>query len=155
MPGPTTRRHLIATAGALPLASLAFGAGMAATVTPDDAELIAIGREADALLTERKPLQARWWALPAWTLPGSAEHAELNAIGDAIEPIDARLEVLGDRAMTLRATSRDAMAVKAKLIRHDLSVCHVHDRAVAFEAMEPSQRLAWSLVEDLVGAGVA
>ena len=45
------------------------------------------------------------------------------------------------------------MAVKARLIRYQLLLIHSDEAgAVEFASMDPGQRLAWSLVEDLVGA---
>ena len=156
---PTTRRAMLGSAAGFTVLAGIAAATIAKPDTPavevppasrgDDAELIAIGREAAALLDQRKLLAVQFWALPA----GPAKGDELEAVANAMEPIDGRLDALTNHAMTLRSTSRKAMAVKARLIGHDLYVCHAHGGEMAFEAMEPSQRLAWSLVEDLVRAG--
>lgn len=152
-----TRRHLIAGISALPLAGLA-AAVPAATLaaTHPDAELVAIGHETAALIEQRRPLEVQWWTLPPE--PGdqtAAEKAELQAVADALEPIDGRLDHLLDRALELPATTREGIATKARLIRHELRLCHSSDGVMEFASMDPGERLAWSLSEDLLGAGVA
>ena len=154
-----TRRDLLGAGAFTALTGIAAAAiarpdnlsGMAATITPDDAELIAIGREAAVLLDQRKPLAAQFWALPA----GPAKGDELEAIANAMEPIDERMDVLIGRAVTLKASGREAMAAKARLIGYDIWCCHSQSGVLDPEDLGHYDRLTWSLVEDLVGAGVA
>ena len=116
--------------------------------SPNDAELIAIGREAAVLFDQRKPLAARWWTM-------SAEHPDLEAVADAMRPIDERLDELTQQAYDLPASTRDGMAVKARLIQYQMRLIHNDEHGeVEFVSMDPGERLAWSLTEDLVGAGV-
>ena len=159
----TTRRDMMGAAGFTALAGIAAvaiakpDAQAAAAPTTDDAELVAIGREAADLLEQRKPLEARWWALSPATgfrTKGGPDHDEMNAVSDAIQPIDERLEALSDRAMALRATTRNAWIAKARLIRHEIAINNVCSGVMDFEEMPFSERLAWSLVGDLIEGAV-
>lgn len=119
----------------------------------DDAELIAMGREAAALIEKRRPLEARWWAVPADS--GRRDHsqrAELHAVSEAMQPIDDRLFEMSDRSVVLRASSREAMIAKAHLLHHEMEVVHVTGGALDIEMFESHERLAWSMIEDLLGA---
>ena len=153
----TTRRALMGNAGMAALAGIAGAAivmpdklsGMMPSAPSPDAELIAIGREANALLEQRRPLAARWWTM-------SERHPDLEAVANAMEPIDERLDDLTQRARELPATTREGMGVKGRLIQHQLRLIHNDDEgAVEFVSMDPGARLAWSLAEDLLGAEVA
>ncbi|NPD69323.1 hypothetical protein HN018_22755 (plasmid) [Lichenicola cladoniae] len=118
-----------------------------------DAELIAIGREAVALIEKRKPLEARWWAIPTGgDYNDPAIKTELDTVSDAMVPIDDRLSEMADRAVELRAHSREAMIAKAWLVHHEMKVVHVSDGVVDTDRFEPHELLAWSLLEDLLGA---
>ncbi len=159
-----SRRDFLAAAGFTALAGISAVAiakpdrPAFASLAPagDDAELVAIGREAAELIEQRKPREARWWALPRVTDPAewkiSGFSVQAHAIANAMEPIDERLEILTKRAMALRATCQEAMAAKARLIRHDIAISHMTDGKVDFETMEAHGRMAWSLFDDLPGA---
>ena len=160
----TTRRVMMGNAGMAALAAIAAVAitapdapAVAVLPTPrgDDAELVAIGRETAAVLDQRKPLDVRWWGLPPdASKRGTASNIELMAVADALEPIDNRLQQLSDRMLELRATTREAWIAKARLIRREIESCNVTEGVIDFDGMPDSERLAWSLAEDLLGAEV-
>ncbi|NPD68299.1 hypothetical protein HN018_19330 [Lichenicola cladoniae] len=130
-------------------------AGEAVPTPRDDAELIIIGREAADLIEKRRPLEARWWALPADTRQyDNAQRAELYAVSEAMQPIDDRLSELSDRSVVLRAFSRAAMIAKAHLIRHEMEVVHVTAGVLDPEMFDPHEAIVWSLLEDLLGGSV-
>ena len=158
-----TRRSLLVRAGGLVLAGVAAVAVARPDAAPvevlsaDDAELIAIGREAAALIEQYRPLEARWWALPQGSgssRKGTQEHVEFHAAADAMAPIDARLNKLADRVMELRATTRETWIVKARLIRREMQTEFVTNGAIELDEMQPSGRLTWSLLDDLLGEAV-
>ena len=157
-----SRRELMSAAGFTALAGIAAAAIAAPDTAPvealptDDAELIAIGREAAALVEQRRPLEARWWALPkgCGRLKGSPGHVELTAVSDAMTPLDDRLSELADQAIELRATTPDGWIAKAHLIRHEMEVEYVTDGVVELDMMQPHDRVMWSLLGDLVGGSV-
>lgn len=158
-----SRRDALGAVGFTALAGVAAAAvakpdAQVAEVLPtthtDDAELIAIGREAANLIEQRKPLEARWWALPQDSgsrRKETPEHVELHAVGDAMEPIDARLNELADRAMELRATTPKAWIAKARLVRREMEAEFVTNGAIDVDEMQPAGRLTWSLLDDLLG----
>ena len=157
---PTTRRALMGNAGVAALATVLITTPNAQAIEPvsvnphPDAELIAIGREAADLIEQRKPLEVRWWALPRDSgsrRKGTPEQVELHAVGDAMEPIDARLDELADRAMELRATTREGWIAKARLIRREMQTECVTEGAIEVDEMQPSGRLTRSLLDDLLG----
>ncbi len=120
---------------------------------PDDAELIAIGQEVVDLLEQRRPLEARWWALPTIVLPRTASLPgadKPDAVAAAMEPIDNRLEYLSDRVLELRATTHDAWIAKVRLIRHEIAISNVSGGEMEFEGMPLSERITWSLLDDLL-----
>ena len=159
-----TRRSLLGAAGGTVLAGIgAITPGrpdaQAAEVTrADDEALIVIGREAAALVERRKPLDVRWWALPPMagvSRKGTPSDVELHLVAEAMEPIDERLEALSDRMLELRATTRDAWIAKAVLIRHEIAINNTTREGsggkLALEAMPFTERLALSLIDDLLG----
>ena len=151
----TTRRDLLGAAGGSALAGIATVAVAKPDLPPPDAELIAIGCEAAALLDQRKPLDARWWAIPQCAggrrAKGSPEAREVDAIAAALEPIDSRLDELQDRALLLPATTREGMAVKALLIRHELRLNYTFHGHLDLDALDPGQQLTLTLLDDLLG----
>ncbi len=160
----TTRRAMMGNASMAALAGIAGVAivmpgAQAVEVLPasvvGDAALLTIEREAVTLIERRKPLEARWWAVSnepnKWT---TAVAAEAQAVADALEPIDDRLEELIDRALELSATTREGMVAKARLIRREMRLHHSSYGVMEFDAMDPDERLAWSLAEDLLGVEV-
>ena len=169
--GRLTRRGLFHTTGCTTLAGLAAAVvgsearameTMPATDQPD-AELIAIGHEATDLIEQRKPLEARWWAIPK---PSSgrfspAANLEAEAVSDALQPIDKRLEALSDRAIDLQAITHEGRAAKARLIRHEIRICNVTEGRLDLEEMAFVERMTWSLLAarcsllaDLLGAPI-
>ncbi|NPD68912.1 hypothetical protein HN018_02925 [Lichenicola cladoniae] len=127
-----------------------------AVPSSDDAELMAIGREAASLIEKRRPLEARWWSLPAGTRQyDNAQREELTEVSEAMQPIDDRLSDLSDRSLVLRASSREAMIAKAHLIRHEMEVVHVTAGVLDPEMFDPHEAIVWSLLEDLLGPDVA
>ncbi len=157
-----SRRDVLGAAGFTALAGIAAvaiakpDAGAAAgpaALHPDDAELIAIGREVAELIERRRPLEARWWALPTIDIPRTAGLPgadEPDAVAAAMEPIDNRLDELSDRVLELRATTREAWIAKARLIRHEITISNVSGGEIEFEGMPLSERITWSLLDDLL-----
>lgn len=140
------------------------GIGIAAFAKPDtepakgahrerpssDAQLIAIGREVATLLDQRKPLEAQWWALPSDTRSHTPDQARtLNAVSEALQPIDDRLDELIDCAIPLRAGGLSAMSAKAMLIRYEMEISHVTEGEMDLGGLEPHERVMWSLLADL------
>lgn len=163
--GRTTRRDLLGAGvgtftfltgiGAIAIAKPDAQAVEVLPAPRDDAELIIIGREAVALIEDRRPLEARWWALPAGTRQyDNAQREELTAVSEAVLPIDDRLSELSDRAVVLRASSREAMIAKAHLLRHEMEVVHVTAGVLDTEMFDPHEATVWSLLEDLLGESV-
>ena len=145
-----TRRGVLG--GGVAVAAVAgIAAPQAVASSPDDAELIAIGREAADLVEQRKPLEVRWWALPRTSGRTDSPHrTELHAISYAMEPIDTRLQELADRAMQIQATSRAGFIAKAHLARHEMKVAHVSDGELDIEEFNADERLVWGLLDDLL-----
>ena len=158
-----SRRDVLGAAGFTALAGIAAVAiakpdasaeAAPAALYPDDAELIAIGREAAELIERRKPLEARWWALPPMAggarRRGTPSEREMNAVARAMEPIDARLDALTERALDLHATCRESLVAKALLVRHDMAISHAGRGQVDLDGMHSGERITWSLLDDLL-----
>lgn len=143
----TSRRIAVATA-------LFAMSGGAATTTaeplvderfhPDaDAQLVAIGREAEPLAEQWHRLLNVWWSL-------EVPHPNMERCADAMQvPLD-RLRDVADAALPLQATTPEGMRAKAILLQHFFRVVYEEDDG---EMHMPGQdeKLVWSLLCDLTG----
>ena len=159
----TSRRAVLSASATAALASIAgaaatlpsIAAAEAAQGAHPDAELIAIGREAASLIEQRKPLEARWWALPAEHCdPDSFHAAESDAVCAAMRPIDNRLDDLLGRALELPAATPEGMAAKAHLIRYEMRIHNSFRGDMDLSELDQHEQLVWALLHDLLGEAV-
>lgn len=151
-----TRRGILGGGvAAAAITSLSGSAGTQPAPATEDAKLIAIGREAADLIEQRKPLEARYWALPSTSGREDSPHqAELHVVSDAMQPIDERLDDLTDRALDLSATTREGMAAKAHLIRYEMRIYHTTGGQMDLAELDFHDRLTWTLLHDLLGEAI-
>ena len=105
---------------------------------PHPSRLVEIGREADALVIERAPWNARWWVLCDREDRDDPRYAkETSAVSDAEGAIDEKLDLLFDEAVQMPAASTAELLGKASLLRHELLLMET-DRYRAETAHEAS-----------------
>ena len=78
----------------------------------------------------------------------------MNTVGDAIGLIDDRLTELSDRAVELRATTREGQIAKAHLIRHEMEMEYVTSGVLEHDTMQPHDKIVWSLLSDMLGEAI-
>ena len=139
------RRSLFAGAAAV----LALGSVPAATavVLEPDAVLIAIAKEAAPLIAEYSRLSDQWFALRG------TDAAELERLGNAMDPIHDRLEVLTDQAVEQPATTLAGFASKAALLRHGLLLYARTAEGIRFDGSE--ERATFDLLGELIAVGAS
>ena len=123
--------------------SVAVVAGAALPVSSADAQLGAIGTEAQRLSADYSRMLAKWWTIQ----PGDPQ---LEAHAAKMDGPHGRLSELSDQVVNMRATSPEAWKAKAILIRHAMTIEHNTMGQMVFDS--PDQEVVWSLVNDLVGA---
>ena len=139
-----TRRGLLGGAAVLVVAPVIAARGAAAP----DTELSAIGRAAVPLIAEFDRSLAMFFAL-------EFDSPDLEDVAKLADAPSAALNVMVDRASELQATSWDGFVAKARLLRHEMLTEFGNQGVFDTNTADPRDMLAWTLVNDMLAAGVA